>query len=333
MWSAPREETEGPLDVDRSPLALALVHRLLEIDSIDGVRSAIVEGAELLASAGFVRLWERADDAFTETARGGTEPGPEGIALEELLLPRDQCERSRSSFELHDDPRLARLSRSYREQGRLCHVRPVRTFAEGDRLVGAIAIHCFDRPALSPAELDVLRRYPDSAGAALRNAHLREELRRLAYTDPLTGLANRRAIEDRLAEHERGPRSVLFIDFDGLKSVNEKVSYEAGDAVIRAVGEALRLSESPDWLPGRLGGDEFVVFLPGTGVEGVRTEALALAARLEELSVPEAATPHFRGASVGWASAGPSERNDALLRRAASEMRTIKARRVRDRTP
>lgn len=329
MWRAPHDVPAAPLDADRSPLALALVHRLLEIDPVEGVRRAIVEGVEVLARAGFVRLWEREDDGFRETARRGREPGPAAVALERRLLLRDPGGPSRSTLEPHRDPDLDSLSRGYREQGRLCHVRPLRALGGVDRLIGVVAFHCFDRPELLPGELEVLRRYPDSAGVALRNAYLREELRHLAYTDPLTGLANRRAIEGRLSEHEHQLRSVLFVDFDGLKSVNDLVGYETGDAVIQAVGAELRATASLDWLPGRLGGDEFVVVLPGTDAERAKSEASNLAARLEKIPVPEAAAPHFRGASVGWATAAPDEDNDTLLRRAASEMKARKARRSR----
>lgn len=329
MWREPHGGPLAPLDVDRSPLALALVHRLLEIDPVEGVRRAIVEGVEVLARAGFVRLWEREDDDFKETARRGREPDPAAVALERRLLLHNPGGPARSTLDPHGDPDLDRLSRGYGEQGRLCHVRPLRALGGVDRWVGAIAFHCFDRPELLPGELEVLRRYPDSAGVALRNAYLRDELKRLAYTDPLTGLANRRAIEDRLREHGRRLRSVLFVDFDGLKNVNDLVGYDMGDAVIQAVGAELRAMASPDWLPGRLGGDEFVVVLPDTDAERAKTEALSLAACLERIPVPEAATPHFRGASVGWATAAQDEDNDTLLRRAASEMKTRKARRSR----
>jgi len=310
------------MDVDRSPLALALVHRLLEIDPVDRVRGAIVEGVELLARAGFVRLWETQGDVFAETARRGVEPAPAAIELERRLLALRGP--ARSTLERHGEPGLDRLSSWYRDEGRLCHVRPLHAFGE---LVGAVAFHCFERPELLFGELEALRRYPDSAGVALRNAYLREELRRIAYTDPLTGLANRRAIDERLTDHQHGLLSVLFVDFDGLRSVNNIVGYEAGDAVIQAVGEALRGTSSADWLPGRLGGDEFVVLLPEAGAERACAEAGLLAERLDDLVVPEAAAPHFRGASVGWATAEPREEKATLLRRAAAEMRATKARR------
>jgi len=293
MWSARGDGLIAGGDVDRSPLALALVHRLLEIDPVDRVRGAIVEGIELLAGADFVRLWELQGDVFAETARRGVEPEPAGVELEQRLLALRGP--ARSTLERHGEPELDRLSDWYRGEGRLCHVRPVRAFGQ---LLGAVAFHCFERPELSFGELDALRRYPDSAGVALRNAHLREEMRRLVYTDPLTGLANRRAIDDRLTDHQHGLLSVLFVDFDGLKSVNDIVGYETGDAVIQAVGEALGATSSANWIPGRLGGDEFVVLVPEAGADQARAEARLLATRLDALAVPEAAAPHFRGASV-----------------------------------
>ena len=232
------------LDVDRSPLGLAFVHRLLEIDAVEGVRRAIVEGVELLASASFVRLWEKDGDVFTDSARRGVEPEPAAVELERRLV--ELRGPSRSTLERHGDPEIDRLSHWYRSEARLCHVRPLRAFGT---LVGAVALHCFDRAELMFGELEVLRRYADSASVALRNAYVREELRRLAYTDPLTGLANRRAIEDLLAHNRHRLYSVLFVDFDGLKNVNDIVGYESGDAVIKAVGDALRQPRAPTGFP------------------------------------------------------------------------------------
>ena len=314
--SAPR------LDVDRSPLVLALVHRLLEIDPVEGVRETIVEGVGILAKASFVRLWEMQDDVFVETTCRGDEPEPAAVELERRLL--DLRGPARSTLERHGDPELDRLSAWYRGEGRLCRVTPLRAFGGA---VGALAFHCANRSELLSGELEALRRYPESAGVALRNAHLRAELRRLAYIDPLTGLANRRAIDDRLEEFAAGVVSVLFVDFDGLKRINDLLGYEAGDGVIRAVGEALRGLESPNWFPGRLGGDEFVVLLPGAEADRARVEAAVLASRLDDLEVPDAAASQFGGASVGWATAERHEDKVTLLRRAANGMRAEKTRR------
>jgi diguanylate cyclase (GGDEF)-like protein len=307
------------LDVDLSPLGLMLTHRLLEVDPVEGVRRTIVESIETLVRASFVRLWERDDDGFVATAQRGVDPTVAAVELEHLLL--ELPGPSRSTLDVHGDARLDELCRWYRGAGRLCYVRPLRAFGT---LAGAVAFHCADRAQLLPGELEVLRRYPDSAAVALRNAYVRDELRRLAFTDPLTGLANRRAIEDLLQRYRARERSILFVDFDGLKAVNDLVSYEAGDAVIKAVGDALKQNAREDWVPGRLGGDEFLVVLLGDLATGARTEAELLSAQLEVLAVPSSARAHFRGASVGWATAGPDEEDDALVRRAAASMKAQK---------
>jgi diguanylate cyclase (GGDEF)-like protein len=205
-------------------------------------------------------------------------------------------------------------------------VRPLRAF--GDR-IGSVALHCFDRRELTYGELQALRQFSDAAGVALQGAYEREKLRSLAYTDSLTGLANRRKIDDILVTLTERPVSVLFVDFDGLKRVNDEVSYEAGDSVIAAIGQLLQAHANPEWVPGRLGGDEFVVVLPGAGQQRATAEARALTHRLDALPVSPDATAHFGGASVGWATALPGEDGRTLLRRASEEMKTAKHERRR----
>lgn len=167
------------------------------------------------------------------------------------------------------------------------------------------------------------RQFSDAAAIALRSAYEREELRRLAYTDPLTGLPNRRRIGDVLAAASP-PFSLLFVDFDGLKAVNDSLGYEAGDEVVRAIGSALHAVTAPERVAGRLGGDEFAVVLLGADAERARAEAAALEAALGRVTVPAEAAAHFRGASVGWAAAASGEEPGALLRRAAVAMRGAK---------
>lgn len=106
-----------------------------------------------------------------------------------------------------------------------------------------------------------------------------EELKRLANTDPLTGLANRRpfleAMRQELARIRRfGTRaSCLMLDFDHFKHINDRWGHSSGDAVLqhfsRLCQERLRASD----LLGRLGGEEFAILMPGTPLEGARTLA------------------------------------------------------------
>jgi diguanylate cyclase (GGDEF)-like protein len=102
-----------------------------------------------------------------------------------------------------------------------------------------------------------------------RQMFAQRENRRLAVTDPLTGLFNRALIAERLAEITRQPlrkgghSAVLLIDLDHFKPINDAYGHEAGDAVLKAVAAALRAVIRSTDTAGRLGGDEFAVVLPG----------------------------------------------------------------------
>jgi len=99
-------------------------------------------------------------------------------------------------------------------------------------------------------------------------ASMTVDLRRLADTDPLTELANRRSFSDELAKHcENGSRSgskligVLFFDFDNFKRVNDSLGHDAGDELLRSIAERLRTMVDRAELVARLGGDEFAVLM------------------------------------------------------------------------
>src|SRR4029079_9833091 len=93
-------------------------------------------------------------------------------------------------------------------------------------------------------------------------------------TDPLTGLANRRSVESSIrnavarAERGLGMPSLVVVDLDGCKPVNDTYGHQAGDALLRAVADALMGTARSVDTVGRLGGDEFVVLLEHTGGPG-----------------------------------------------------------------
>jgi diguanylate cyclase (GGDEF)-like protein len=108
--------------------------------------------------------------------------------------------------------------------------------------------------------------------AKLRAAHQLE--RRLARTDPLTGVANFRWFEEEVqremysSRRYGGPLSLAYLDLDDFKGVNDERGHAAGDEVLRTVADALRTQLRPTDLVARLGGDEFVVLLPHTDRTG-----------------------------------------------------------------
>jgi two-component system cell cycle response regulator len=128
-------------------------------------------------------------------------------------------------------------------------------------------------------------------GGVIRMATLVEESHRLASTDMLTGLANRRALLELLgaavARAERsGPQvSVVLLDIDHFKLVNDQHGHAAGDRVLAAVGEALRLHLRGADMPARWGGEELVAVLPDTGSQAAAAVAERLRVEIERLEV------------------------------------------------
>ena len=140
--------------------------------------------------------------------------------------------------------------------------------------------------------------------------HYADRLAYLATTDPLTGLFNPRAFHDELS-HELGrtaryrePLSLLLMDLDGLKRVNDQFGHEAGNAALRAVAKAIGTGLREIDLSARIGGDEFAVLAPRTDAQA----AVALAERLRALVAKGVDDRAGRGStiSIGIASVGPS---------------------------
>jgi diguanylate cyclase (GGDEF)-like protein len=117
-----------------------------------------------------------------------------------------------------------------------------------------------------------------------------EALRTLAETDALTGLANRRVFAARFAAEQARctaqglPISVIMLDIDHFKRINDHWGHATGDIVLRAVSTVLRGNVRQSDLPARLGGEEFAVLLPGTGTDDAAAVAEQLRQVLQGLS-------------------------------------------------
>jgi diguanylate cyclase (GGDEF)-like protein len=137
---------------------------------------------------------------------------------------------------------------------------------------------------LKEADERFFRMISATAANALRNAQLFEDMELKAKTDYLTGLFNHRSFQSMLtAEMARAgrhshPLSLLIIDLDYLKQVNDQFGHMAGDAVIREVAETIRAGCREYDLPARYGGEEFAVILPETNL----TAAVELAERIRD---------------------------------------------------
>lgn len=159
----------------------------------------------------------------------------------------------------------------------------------------------------------------------------RRRLEHLATHDPLTGLPNRKLLDERLARilAEGQPVALLYVDLDRFKAVNDTFGHEAGDDLLVLVAERLLGEVGRKDLVARVGGDEFVILATGVGEEAA---AAALADRLAKaLRTPyglRAGTAQI-GASVGAVVAGAGAVAATLLAEADLAMYTAKSRRLR----
>ncbi len=130
----------------------------------------------------------------------------------------------------------------------------------------------------------------DSMSLALSNISLREKLRTQSLRDPLTGLYNRRYMEDALerflslAERNGTPTAVLMLDLDNFKQLNDEHGHAKGDAVLRDVATQLVAGLRPSDVVCRYGGEELMVILPDCPIEDARLKAESLRLRIEGLS-------------------------------------------------
>jgi diguanylate cyclase (GGDEF)-like protein len=161
----------------------------------------------------------------------------------------------------------------------------------------------------------VARALADSMSLALSNIALREKLRTQSLRDPLTGLYNRRYMEDALdryvslAERSGTPTSVVMIDLDNFKRLNDENGHAKGDAVLRDVAGQLVAALRPSDVVSRYGGEELMVILPNCSLDDAVLKAELMRARVEALSEPHGAaiSASFGVATVPETSTSPMD--------------------------
>ncbi len=162
----------------------------------------------------------------------------------------------------------------------------------------------------------------------ITHAHLayQERLRQLSERDSLTGLFNRRTFLERLEEmlswRDFGTSSLLYIDLDNFKAVNDLHGHHQGDEVLGAVSVLIDAGIRPGDLAGRMGGDEFVLWLARTNEQTAVTVVRRLLAGVESLRPLSAGPDHPLGMSIGIAVHHPGlgETAPALIERADAAM-------------
>jgi diguanylate cyclase (GGDEF)-like protein len=155
------------------------------------------------------------------------------------------------------------------------------------RLMGAFRIACRARHAFEPEDFHMLERCADLTAVAVENQRLLLRTRRLSETDGLTGVINHRHFVELLRQEvERSrrsgrPLSLVMIDIDDFKSINDTHGHPAGDAVLRHVAQVLAGLLRRTDVVARYGGEEFVAMLPEAGPEPAASTAETMRAEVE----------------------------------------------------
>lgn len=211
----------------------------------------------------------RALAAMGQRALAGADPAV--VATDALELIRETLPISGAEVRLAKGTVLASTGRV----GEEATAAPIRS---GDELLVA------PKRDFTDDEMGLLRAVADILGTALARLRGEERMRHEAVHDPLTGLANRTLLRDRLeqalarSERRGGASGLLFVDLDSFKQVNDEYGHAAGDAVLVELGKRLQKAVRPTDTVARLGGDEFVVVCEDLDEE----TAIALGRRLHE---------------------------------------------------
>ena len=190
--------------------------------------------------------------------------------------------------------RYTELREVWKREGTAISVRSIMAvpFVLGDESTGVFLLRRTpEKPVFTDADVDFAVSVIKGAVSAIEKVHVLEaaradnaRLERLAHTDPVTHLLNRRGLVIRLtAELDRvrrynSPLALLLIDLDRFKSVNDTYGHLVGDDVLAEMGILLQRATRSVDVVGRYGGEEFVVVLPETGPDG----ALVIADRIRE---------------------------------------------------
>lgn len=192
--------------------------------------------------------------------------------------------------------------------------------------IGVLGVMAQTPGAFADSDVEVLDAMADFVATAVRHAHETEERAGRALHDGLTGLANRSLLLDHLAlglaraRRSDEPVTVLFLDLDRFRGVNDVLGHDAGDAVLRAVGTALVATVRPSDTVARLAVDQFVVVCEGVALDVVpelvdRLRWAVACAWAGELPITS---------SVGVARSVAGESAEQLLARAGDAMREVK---------
>ncbi|NTU78765.1 MAG: diguanylate cyclase [Chloroflexales bacterium] len=300
-----QREAEAALRRSHAQLAASLAeleHRAAELAVLSELGGALMRCATL--DEGYVLVTRAAQLLFPEVAGTLFVPRP-GVAALEAVLAWGEVAHPYPPLPEHDCRALCQRRIVLGEEpcgGCQCGAVPpalsraalcVPLMVEGETL-GVLHVHL---PVTEQTEpLQTTRRqlaltFAKQAALGLANVRLRAVLQEQAARDPLTGLFNRRYLEETLvrelhrASRASYPVGVIMLDVDHFKRINDTYGHEAGDTVLRVIGQQLSASVRAGDVACRYGGEEFVLILPAAALEVVAARAEAIRQMIRALAI------------------------------------------------
>jgi diguanylate cyclase (GGDEF)-like protein len=190
------------------------------------------------------------------------------------------------------DPNFLRAS--YEVQSEICV-----PLLKNENVLGVLNVESKSDVPLDENDVNLLNALAGSVAVAIDNARLHAEVKRMALTDAVSGLANRRAFDEFLqTEITRAKRygsalSLIILDLDSFKEYNDRWGHPAGDVRLREIADLLRANVREPDVAARYGGEEFAVILPNTSKVGaiVLAERIRLSAEASAPAITEVHSP------------------------------------------
>jgi diguanylate cyclase (GGDEF)-like protein len=271
IWAFEERDRRGAQQAALVRAAKSL-NRSLEIEEILSALCEEVAGA-LEAEKAAAYLGSEADGytvlgiaGLPESFRGLHRPAGEGLGAEAIREGRPMI-----SHDFNGEG-LVPENTSALDDLRVAIAVPLRW---DDRIHGFLAAGFTGERRLGEAEVELVEGFAELAALACSNAERHAAVRESADSDQLTGCLNqgafRRALRSRItiAESDEMPLSLVLLDLDGFKHVNDTAGHPAGDSVLREVGAIILAEVRDEDMVARYGGDEFGLILPGLAREGV----------------------------------------------------------------
>lgn len=264
--------------------------------TLETICYAAVHEIASVAELSVALLWVESDSGSYEL-RSSVGANRTGTALLAQLHASPTCTCAAELVISKREPFLVRQVSGHlltaETEAKFCYLKPggllVLPLMIGDRLLGVLELIGRDQDFEFFERRGFFETVAEHLALALNSALMFESFERLATIDPLTGIANHRAMQEfllrRLYEQERSGQEmgVIMLDVDHFRSFNEEEGHDAGDLVLRKVVEAMKSAIRPYDLAARYGGEEFTVILPNSNAEDSMRVAERIRKKIEAI--------------------------------------------------